>query len=896
MRREWGAIVFCADGERWIEAQLDQLYRFVSRILVVDGAQNPAVSELPDEPATIQNGPVVPSSDGSRALVAGYPDPDGIVELIEDAGEQADVLNRAMARIETPNFLVFSADEFVSDLALVISTCERMPDCDAFVMPIVEFRAGAEHCLRRTDPVLVAARKRGGFRFNGRRAFHLEAWDHLDDHLLRYGHLDEEAPASGDGSGNGLERFLNQHPAPAARVLRAGGWLAGDAPVAAHERPLMASIIVPFWNAVDVTQRCAETVLRVTSDRYRWELILQDDGSTEDTSALAATAADERVRLLRNAENLGFLRTVNSAARQARGKYVVLLNNDTEPEAEWLEALIETAERDPRVGAVGAMFLYPDGSLQEAGGMIFSDAGGWHYGHGDRRERARYNFAREVDYCSGATLMVPRALFEEIGWFDERFAPAYYEDTDLCFEVRRRGYKVVYQPRSKVVHLEGYSCGTDLESGIKRYQKINRERFLEKWKDTLAGQPPNGSSPHRIRERSNGRHFLVAAPSFPLFDRDSGSFRLFQIIEMLRGMGHRVTFFARLGGGHGHHRKALEDLGVATCVGKHAHEAALSNAETVHKRLKWILRKTPVDVALLYYYRTSRRLAPHIRQCSPLTRIVTDSVDVHYRRLSRMAKVLRDPELKRDAKRTRRKELAAYRRSDLVIAISDEEADFLREELPRTPVRTISNIHPIPARVPPFSERKDLLFVGSFSHPPNGDALRYLIEEILPLARERVPGVRLHVVGAGKDPRSQSLAREGVTFFGYVEDLDPVLHAARLFVAPLRFGGGAKGKIGQALAFGLPIVTTAIGMEGLDLVGGENVLQATSAVEFADAIARAYTDESLWQRLSRNGVEHVRRRFSPEVVERAVAAHIAPLGRFEPSLRRKLVQVRNLVH
>lgn len=171
----------------------------------------------------------------------------------------------------------------------------------------------------------------------------------------------------------------------------------------------------------------------------------------------------------------------------AFGDYLVFLNNDTEVRKGWLKALLDTFENNDDCGAVGCKLVYPDGKLQEAGGIIFSDGSGWNYGRGMDPNDPKFNFVREVDYCSGAALMVRKDLWDQIGGFDDRFAPAYYEDTDLCFEIRRRGYKVYYQPKSVVVHHEGVTAGTDITSGFKRYQLINREKFYEKWFKVITG-------------------------------------------------------------------------------------------------------------------------------------------------------------------------------------------------------------------------------------------------------------------------------------------------------------------------------------------------------------------------------------------------------------------------
>jgi len=271
------------------------------------------------------------------------------------------------------------------------------------------------------------------------------------------------------------------------------------------------------------------------------------------------------VRVLRNAANLGFVGSCNAGAAAARGEFVLFLNNDTQVCAGWLAALVRCFAEEPDAGLVGAKLVYPDGRLQEAGGIVFSDGSGWNYGRFDDPNDPRYDFRREADYCSGAAIMLRRALFDELGGFDTRYAPAYYEDTDLAFAVRAAGRKVYYEPRSRVVHFEGVTAGTDLGAGIKQYQVINREKFLAKWADALAAQPAPIDAKKLAPAAANFRHarrVLIVDAYTPTPDQDSGSLRMVNLMRLLRSLGYRVSFIPDNYAHFGKYTEALQELGV----------------------------------------------------------------------------------------------------------------------------------------------------------------------------------------------------------------------------------------------------------------------------------------------------------------------------------------------
>jgi GT2 family glycosyltransferase len=253
------------------------------------------------------------------------------------------------------------------------------------------------------------------------------------------------------------------------------------------------SIIIPSYNGISLTEDCLRALAESLPADFRGEIIVVDDCSTDDTAVRleAWQQKEPRLRVVRNPQNCGFLVTCNNGASAATGDVIILLNNDTLPQRGWLEPLLRLLRERPDAGAVGGKLVYPDGRLQEAGGIVFSDGSAANFGKGEHAvDDPLFNYVREVDYVTGALIATRRELFNSLGQLDTRYRPIYYEETDYCFRLREHGYKVYYHPESVVIHLEGVTCGTDLNTGPKRYQLVNRAKFQERWAEALKRQPP----------------------------------------------------------------------------------------------------------------------------------------------------------------------------------------------------------------------------------------------------------------------------------------------------------------------------------------------------------------------------------------------------------------------
>ena len=621
-----------------------------------------------------------------------------------------------------------------------------------------------------------------------------------------------------------------------------------------HEQ-VEVSIIIPVFNQFRFTQACLAS-LQEHHGTERFEVIVVDDGSTD--ASTEAIPQMPGVIYLRNKTNCGFVASCNRGAAAARGNYLVFLNNDTLVEPGWLTALLETFAEESRAGIVGSKLVYPDGRLQEAGGIIWRDASGWNYGKFDDPEKPEYNYLREVDYCSAAALMIPKSLFASVGGFDSRYAPAYYEDTDLSFKVRQAGYKVLFQPLSEVIHYEGATGGTDLATGEKKHQAINRSTFAERWAAELVSQPANGDVAF-LSQASPGRKIILVIDHYvPKPDQDSGSLRMFQILKLLRRLGHRVIFIPDNLANTSPYTGALQKRGIEVVY--HPYIRKVSDYLISHGAF--------LDAVLLSRCDFARKHIADVRRHAPQSRVIFDTVDLHYLREDREAQLTLDPEVRRKAQERRQLEYKLIEEADETWVVSPVEQELLQEKWPAKPIQLVSNIVDIPGSKTPFAFRRDWLFIGGFQHRPNTDAVIFFLQEIYPLVSERLQDAKFYIIGDKVPPEIAALATERIIVAGLQRDVRSFFNSVRLSVAPLRFGAGIKGKINQSMAFGVPVVATSLAVEGMGLIDHEDVLVADDPEDFARTLVELYESEELWNRLSENGIKKTRALYSTDTARK----------------------------
>jgi GT2 family glycosyltransferase len=440
-----------------------------------------------------------------------------------------------------------------------------------------------------------------------------------------------------------------EEPDPATLLLP----LAGD--------PLV-SIVIPTYGQVPFTLRCLASIADHPADVPIEVIVIDDAWTGPDADTLDMV---QGIRVIHNQTNLGFLRTCNAAAKLAKGQYLYFLNNDTRVLDGWFAPMLALLREQPNVGAVGAKLLYPDGRLQEAGGIIWRDGTGWNFGRHEDSGKPEYNYVREVDYCSGAALLVAADAFQRLGGFDERYAPAYFEDTDLCFRLRQIGLKTLYQPAAQVIHYEGMSHGRDTAVGIKSYQVVNRRNFVDLWANVLAEQHyPNGRSVFRAKDRSMGKHVVLVVDHFvPTPDRDAGSRAIMAVLHVLLQAGLVVKFWPHNLSYSPGYTEILQGMGVEVFFGpdqRHFDDWIKDTGDEIDTVL---LSRPDVAEDLI------RAVKHHSR-----ARIVYFGHDLHFWRMRQQATVLQDEAMRRAADLMEQREYAIWRQADLSLYLSEEVA------------------------------------------------------------------------------------------------------------------------------------------------------------------------------------------------------------------------------
>ncbi|MFQ3679446.1 MAG: glycosyltransferase family 4 protein [Pseudanabaenaceae cyanobacterium] len=531
-----------------------------------------------------------------------------------------------------------------------------------------------------------------------------------------------------------------------------------------------------------------------------------------------------------------------------QGEYCWLLGVEWEPTAAALSALLTVLKEDPAVAIATGKRMWADQSLVGAGTVIWQDGSLWDYGAGDFAGEPEYNYRRPTDACGAVGWLARRevclAHWEAFGsWQSLAYAAA-----DLSL----RAGAVQYVPTAVLV-------GDRAIAPVDGLPAADRPRFAAMWAAQLSRHCPRRADTleQAPRRFATGRTLLVVDTLVPPYDQESGALRLFRLLELWQRAGYHIIFLPDYGHDQAPYTNRLEAMGIEVLY------------FTWQQQDPWarLVRRLPVlNWAWVCRPELCAKYFPILQRRPELPRIY-DTIDLHFLRLQREWELNgRDPQQREVWENMRRLEQRMAAIADLTVAVTAEEQALLQTELGAKNVAVVPNLHEMDGALPlPFADRQGLLFIGGYYHQPNVDAVVWLCTEILPLVWGDRPEITVTLLGSNPPATVQALANERVQVPGYLPNVDAYFRESRWFVAPLRYGAGMKGKIGQSLSFRLPVITTPIGAEGLSLQNGYNCAIATTAAEFADCILRLYDDSSTWEKYHQRCAE-VLAPFQPQAI------------------------------
>lgn len=660
-------------------------------------------------------------------------------------------------------------------------------------------------------------------------------------------------------------------PVPTDPVLPQAGW---QMPVVRDEITPALSIIV----AADTASSALALInsIAATQDGVALQVIICDRGSSDVTGVLLGRCP--QISYIRCESDLGYGAAVNRAIGLARAPLIGFFHQRTLLTPGALRSLVDGMKEE--IAIIGPKVIYSDGRICAAGGIVDRDDGVYGFGRFGDPLKPSYLHSRVVDFCPDG-YVVRGALLQNDGGFDPNIGTFELANVDLALRFREEGRQCLYYPHAVLI---SYS---ERWGGARAYHPPGE------WRDDLAYvYRKHAIQINDMRERSmagfrhdrtpRGRVLYIDAET-PMPDRNSGSIDALNILRIFTDLGFRVTFIPESNFLHrGKYTEALQACGIEVVY--HPYNS------TVGEVLERGTRE--FDIVVLCRIYIAEKYVDRLRECAPHAKIVFNTVDLHFLRLMREADLLGNEELASSAKQVRISELDVIKKADVTIVLSSVEAELVEQELPGARVRVIPLLRQIPAKcdAPGFDSRAGIIFMGTYQHPPNCDAVIYFVREIWPLIRREIPDVRFFIVGSEVTKEVEALSGNGVEVLGFVEDLTPLLRACRLSVAPLRYGAGLKGKIATSMQEGLPCVSTSIGAEGAEIASGKELLIADGREAFADAVVRLYNEPELWARLARDGFEYARRSLSIESNILRFADLLAKINAYTPRVEQVLFE------
>jgi GT2 family glycosyltransferase/SAM-dependent methyltransferase len=628
----------------------------------------------------------------------------------------------------------------------------------------------------------------------------------------------------------------------------------------AQEAPDISVIIVLF-NQAHFTLRCLRTVMAQTS--VRLEVVLVDNCSTDDTPKLLTRL--DNVRVIRNNKNLGFLLGVNRGVEEARGRTILLLNNDAFMRENALATALVTLESDDKIGAVGGKIIRPSGRLQEAGSIVWRDGSTMGYARNLDSNAGEAMFRRDVDYCSGCFLLTYRILFERLGKFNSIYAPIYYEETEYCFRLWEDGLRVVYEPRAVIDH---YETGTVPSSTAISLSKRNRKVFRRQYSTTLQSHLPP-SERNLLFARNHGcvsGRLLVIDNEVPLVELGSGYPRMRTILNEAVSTGWFVTLYP-LQNSIVNWEAAYSELSaeIEICSGR----GEVGLAEFLSERQGYydvMLVSRPDNMSL---FRKAVSQHPHVTDG---VRIIYDAEALFAARAVLRSKINGSPMTEEAENAMIGQEVALAAGVDAIVTVNQREAEIFRQSH-TCYVGVLGRGIQVARNAPGFECREGFLFVGRLLEKdmPNYQGLSWFIREIWPKIRATLTDATLTVIGALHCEPTE-LMGPGIQLLGPIKHLEPFYDRAGAFIAPIQFAAGVPNKVLEATAAGVPVVGTHLLAQQLDWEAGLEMEAADEPEQMARAAIALHENQKRWEEVRTAGQRRLSHEHSQEVFRQELRA------------------------
>jgi glycosyltransferase involved in cell wall biosynthesis len=534
-------------------------------------------------------------------------------------------------------------------------------------------------------------------------------------------------------------------------------------------------------------------------------------------------------------------------ADRIRGDFVLLLSSHALVLADTISELRETFEDNPDCGLVGAKIISQTNKVLEAGCRVKNDGTINRLGAGMDPRHPDISFLRQVDFLSAICLMMPKDLFLTFNFEHIMSADSEKMGEQFAQAARKSGLHVFFQPLSQV-----FLSGSKNNPNPKTFSKnhISNDKNLTR-EEKAKGQT------FGLKTTDFSGNILVLDIWTPTPDQDSGSMDMYSYFKIFISLGYQVTFIPAADLKFiEKYTPDLQRIGVRCLYKPFVNDIAEYLRDNGKK----------FDLVMVYRVHCAAGNIAMIQRYCPDAKIIFDTVDLHYLREERRAKLESSDELLEQARITKNLELSIIQKSDATILLSPVEKELLLQEpgIDINKIFVIPLIRDIPGRSKGFGERKGILFIGGFQHAPNVDAMVFFLSNIWPLVKGSIPDLEFSIVGSKVPETIRKVCNSDVKLLGYVKDIEPLFSNCRVSVAPLRYGAGLKGKIATSLSYGVPCVATSIAVEGSGMKNKKEIYVADKPEAFAQAVVELHENEEIWNVISQQGLEYVQKHYSIE--------------------------------